>query len=61
MGARLSAYGGGVVVLPWEGVVLSALALDPGDPVKNNDAIDAFDGGVMVRATEQMTITPAGP
>jgi Carbohydrate-selective porin, OprB family len=26
----ISAYGGGVVVLPWEGVVLSALVLDPG-------------------------------
>jgi len=25
----LSAFGGGVIVLPWEGVQLSVLALDP--------------------------------
>jgi porin len=33
----ISAYGGGVVVLPWEGLVLSVLALDPSGTPKNND------------------------
>jgi porin len=56
----ISAYGGGVVVLPWEGVVLSALALDPSGTVKNNDLTDAFDDGVMVLASGEVAITPFG-
>jgi porin len=55
-----SAYGGGVIALPWEGVVLSALALDPSGTVKNNDITDAFDDGVMVLGIGQVAITPFG-
>jgi porin len=56
----ISAYGGGVVVLPWEGVVLSALALDPSGTVKNNDVTDAFDDGVMLLSSAHVAITPFG-
>jgi porin len=56
----ISAYGGGVVVLPWEGVVLSALVLDPGGTPLNNDITEAFDDGVMVLATGQVAVKPFG-
>jgi porin len=56
----ISAYGGGVVVLPWEGVTLSALALDPSGTPKNNDVSEAFDDGVMVLASGQVAIKPFG-
>ena len=56
----ISAYGGGLVVLPWEGVVLSALVLDPSGTAMNNDVTDAFDDGVMVVASAQVAITPFG-
>ena len=56
----ISAYGGGLVVLPWEGVILSALVLDPSGTVMNNDVTDAFDDGVMVLASAQVAITPFG-
>lgn len=56
----ISAYGGGLVVLPWEGVVLSALVLDPSGTPLNNDVTDAFDDGVMVLATGQVAVKPFG-
>ncbi len=56
----LSAYGGGVVALPWEGVVLSVLALDPSGTVMNNDITDAFDDGVLIAASAQVAIAPFG-
>ena len=56
----ISAYGGGVVVLPWDGVVLSGLVLDPSGTAKNNDVTDAFDDGVMVLGTGQVAIKPFG-
>jgi len=55
-----SAYGGGVVVLPWEGVVLSAMALDPSGTTTNNDISEAFDDGASVVASGQVTIKPFG-
>ena len=56
----ISAYGGGVVVLPWEGVVLSAMALDPSGTPTNNDISDAFNDGVTLVASGQVTIKPFG-
>ena len=56
----LSAYGGGVVVLPWEGVVLTALAIDPSGTPLNNDVTEAFADGAMVLAEAQVAITPFG-
>jgi porin len=54
----ISAYGGGLVVLPWEGVVLTALVLDPSGTPIDNDITDAFDDGVMVFATGQVAVKP---
>ncbi len=56
----VSAYGGGVVVLPWEGVVLSALAIDPSGTVMNNDVSEAFRDGVLVLASAKVDIKPFG-
>jgi porin len=56
----VSAYGGGVIALPWDGVVLSALLLDPSGTVMNNDISEAFDDGFMVLATGQVAVTPFG-
>jgi len=56
----ISAYGGGVVVLPWEGVVLSAMALDASGTPTNNDISEAFDDGTTVVASGKVTIKPFG-
>ena len=56
----ISAYGGGVVALPWEGVILSALVLDPSGTPTSNDISRAFDDGVMVVATGQVAVAPFG-
>ena len=56
----LSAYGGGVVAMPWEGVVLSALALDPSGTPTNNDVSEAFRDGAMVLASAQVAVKPFG-
>jgi porin len=56
----ISAYGGGVIVLPREDVTLSALALDP-DGTPTNDALSkAFSKGAMVVGSGQVTIKPFG-
>ncbi len=33
----ISVYGGGVLVVPWDGAVLSAMAIDPSGTPTNND------------------------
>lgn len=56
----LSAYGGGLVVLPWDGVVFTTMALDPrGTP--NDDALDdIFDDGVSLISVLQVKVEPCG-
>jgi porin len=54
----VSAYGGGLIVLPWECLALSAMALDPSGTPTNNNLSEAFEDGVMVLASAQATITP---
>ena len=56
----ISAYGGGIVALPWEGVVLSALTLDPDGTPTNSDVTDAFRNGVTEVGSGQATIKPFG-
>jgi porin len=56
----ISAYGGGVIVLPWKGALLSAMALDPSGTPTNNDLSDAFEDGVMVLVSGKVTIKPLG-
>jgi porin len=56
----LSAFGGGVIALPWDGVQLSALALDPNGTVMSNDFGHAFQNGVTTFAAGQVTVMPFG-
>ena len=54
----ISAYGGGIVAIPWEGAVLSALALDPSGTPTNSDVTEAFRDGVMVLASAKFSVKP---
>jgi porin len=56
----LTAFGGGLVVLPWEGAVFTAAALDPDGTATNNDIGEAFEDGVLVAAEGRVTIKPFG-
>jgi len=56
----ISAYGGGLIVLPWEGLTLSALALDPSGTPTNNDVTEAFNDGFMLLASGKLAIKPFG-
>jgi porin len=56
----LTAYGGGLVILPWEGAVFTVSALDPSGTATNNDLGDAFQDGVLVAAEGRVTIKPFG-
>jgi porin len=56
----LTAYGGGLVILPWEGAVVTVSALDSSGTATNNDIGDAFNDGVLVAAEGRVTITPFG-
>lgn len=54
----LSAYGGGLVVLPTENLLLTALAADPNGTPTHNDITAAFDDGALVLVTGKLTIEP---
>jgi porin len=54
----ISAYGGGIVALPWKNVTLSALALDPSGTPTNNDVSEAFRDGIMVLGKAKVAIKP---
>jgi porin len=56
----LTAYGGGLVLLPWDGAVVTVAALDPSGTATNNDLGDAFQDGVLVSAEGRFTIKPFG-
>ena len=58
--APLTAYGGGLVILPWDGAVFTVSALDPSGTATNNDLSDAFQDGVLVAAEGRVTIKPFG-
>lgn len=56
----LSAFGGAVIVLPREDIVLSAMALDPSGTPTSNDLGKAFSDGVLLMGNGQLTIKPFG-
>jgi len=56
----ISAFGGGVIVIPWENVLMSALLLDPSGTPTNNDISEAFQDGFAVIAGGKATIKPFG-
>src|SRR5499426_3120248 len=55
-----TAYGGGLVILPWDGAVFTVSALDPSGTATNNNISDAFKDGVLVGAEGRVTIKPFG-
>jgi porin len=54
----LSAYGGGVIVLPSKNLTLSVTALDPNGTPTNNSLNDVFDNGVLVVTSAEARIHP---
>jgi porin len=56
----ISAFGGGVIVIPWENVLMSAMVLDPSGSPTNNDLSEAFEDGFTVVAGGKVTIKPFG-
>jgi porin len=55
----LSTFGGGVLVLPREDILLSALAIGPSGTPTSNDVGKAFDGVMMV-GSGKLTVKPFG-
>jgi porin len=55
----LSTFGGGVVVLPREDIILSALAIGPNGAPINNDVGQAFNG-VTIVGSGKLTVKPFG-
>ena len=56
----LSAFGGGIVVLPTPALQLTASVLDPSGTPQNNDISEAFRDGVLVGAEGRLTLKPFG-
>jgi len=56
----LSAFGGGVIGLPREDIILSALVLDPNGTPTSDNLGKAFSDGVMVVGNGQLTVKPFG-
>jgi len=56
----ISAYGGGIIALPWSWLELSAMAVDASGTPTNNDITEAFDHGATVVAAAKVTIKPFG-
>jgi porin len=55
-----SAYGGGIVLLPWEGALVTAMVIDPDGTATDNSLSNVFDDGVLVGAEGRVTIKPFG-
>jgi porin len=56
----ISAFGGGIIVLPFENVLMSVLVLDPSGTPTDNDLTDAFEDGITLVAGGKVTINPFG-
>jgi porin len=55
-----TAYGGGIILAPWEGAVFTVSAVDPNGTASNNDISEAFGDGVLVSAEGRVEIKPFG-
>jgi porin len=58
-GLPLSTFGGGVIALPRDDLLLSALALGPNGTPTSNDLGEAFDG-VLILSSGKLTVRPFG-
>lgn len=56
----LSTFGGGVIGIPREDILLSAMALGPNGTPTSDSPSQAFDGSVLVLANGQLTVKPFG-
>ena len=55
-----SAFGGGVILLPREDILLSAMALDPSGTTTSDNLGKAFSDGVMLVSSGSLAIKPFG-
>src|SRR5262245_21124766 len=55
-----SAYGGGIVVLPWEGATFNVGVLDASGRPTNNDISEAFSDGLLLNGQGRVTVKPFG-
>jgi len=55
-----TAYGGGLIVLPWKGAQFTVSAIDPDGTATNNAISEAFSSGVLLSAEGRVTIKPFG-
>jgi porin len=58
--APLSAWGGSLIFLPWEGALITAAVLDPNGTALSNSLQHLFDDGVLVASEGRFTIRPFG-
>jgi porin len=56
----LSAYGGGIIVLPSESLAMSGMVLDPNGTPTDNSLNDVFDNGVLLLTSAVARIHPFG-
>src|SRR5262245_18640533 len=56
----ISAFGGGIILLPFENVLMSVLVLDPSGTPTDNDLSDAFEDGIALVGGGKVTINPFG-
>jgi len=58
--APISAYGGGLVLVPWKDALATVSVMDPSGTPGSNNLGKAFDDGVLVGAEGRVTIRPFG-
>ena len=58
--APVSAWGGGLVLLPWKDALMTVSVMDPSGTPGSNNLGKAFDDGVLVGAEGRVTIRPFG-
>ena len=56
----ISAWGGGIVLVPWKDALLTVSVADPSGTPASNNLGEAFDDGVLVGAEGRVTIRPFG-
>jgi len=58
--APISAYGGGLVLVPWKDALATVSVIDPSGTPGSNNLGKAFDDGVLVAPEARVTIRPFG-
>jgi len=56
----LSTFGGGVIGIPREDILLSALVLGPNGTPTSDSVSQAFDGSALIHGSAQFTVKPFG-